>query len=134
MELGENTIFIVLGLPLLGFLIQAFFGGAIVRKLGPARGKKVMGWLAVLPVAFSFFLAVGITYQLAQQPPSSRGVIPIALFDWISIASLRIPFELVVDPLSMTMTLVITGIGALIHLYATGYMSEERDYTRFFTY
>ena len=134
MELGETTIFIVLGLPLLGFMIQAFLGGMIVRKVGPAIGKKVMGWLAVLPVAISFALAAGITYQLAQQPPSSRGVVPIALFDWISIASLRIPFELVVDPLSMTMTLVITGIGALIHLYATGYMSEERDYTRFFTY
>src|SRR5438046_9474696 len=55
-------------------------------------------------------------------------------FDCIRLVSLRGPFELRVDPLSMTMCLIVTGVGALIHLYATGYMGEERDYSRFFTY
>ena len=131
---GIPTIAFVLILPVLGFLIQALFGGAVVRKMGPAKGKRLMGTLAVLPIALSFLIAAGITYQLVLQDPSSREGQPIFLFDWISLWSIRIPFELIVDPLSMTMVLVITGIGALIHLYATGYMAEERDYTRFFTY
>jgi NADH-quinone oxidoreductase subunit L len=134
MLLGDQTIYLVLGLPLLGFLIQAFFGGAVVRRLGPARGRKVMGTLAVLPIALAFVFSAAITFSLANLPPESRTLPPAVLFDWIAIAGLRIPFELVVDPLSMTMALIITGIGALIHLYATGYMAEERDYTRFFTY
>ena len=46
-----NLIWFILWLPLLGFLIQAFFGAAIVRKLGAATGKRVMGTLAVLPIA-----------------------------------------------------------------------------------
>ncbi|HRK21619.1 MAG TPA: NADH-quinone oxidoreductase subunit L [Fimbriimonadaceae bacterium] len=131
---GIPTIALVLILPFLGFLIQSLFGGLVVRKLGPAAGKKVMGALAVTPIALSFALAVMITFQLVGLDPEQRTLEPVVLFNWIELASIHIPFELVVDPLSMTMTLVITGIGALIHLYATGYMAEEKDYTRFFTY
>jgi len=132
---GIPTITLILGLPLLGFLIQAFFGAAVVRKMGPAKGRRIMGALAVAPIAIAFLLAAGITYEMASMAASARASLPpVVLFDWIQIASISIPFELVVDPLSMTMTLVITGIGALIHLYATGYMAEEKDYPRFFTY
>jgi NADH-quinone oxidoreductase subunit L len=48
--------------------------------------------------------------------------------------SLRAPFELVVDPLSLTMALIVTGIGSLIFLYSTAYMADERDFSRFFAY
>ena len=123
----------ILALPLLGFLIQAFLGKAVVNRLGRATGRKVMGWLAVLPIVGAFVVGVAITHQLTQMPPSSRHAVA-TLFDWISILGLRIPFEVVIDPLTMTMVLIITGVGALIHLYATGYMAEDRDYTRFFTY
>src|SRR5579885_480087 len=128
-----NSIWFVLFLPLIGFLIQAFFGGAVVKALGPARGRRVMGTLAVLPIAIAFLIGVQLTMQLAALPAGSH-VPPLELFSWIRLASVNIPFEFVVDQLSMTMVLIITGIGALIHLYATGYMSEERDYPRFFTY
>lgn len=131
---GIPTIALILILPLVGFLIQALFGGMVVRKMGPAKGKRIMGALAVTPIALAFGLAVMITMQLVGLPPEQRTMAPTVLFSWIQIASINIPFELVVDPLSMTMTLVVTGIGALIHLYATGYMADERDYPRFFTY
>ncbi|MFQ3669749.1 MAG: NADH-quinone oxidoreductase subunit L, partial [Fimbriimonadaceae bacterium] len=89
--------------------------------------------LAVAPVAIGFVIGAAITYTLAQMEPSSRMLV-LTLFDWINFDSLRVPFEVRIDPLSMTMVLIVTGIGALIHLYATGYMAEDRDYTRFFTY
>ncbi len=128
-----NSIWYVLFLPLIGFLIQAFFGGAAVKKMGPAAGKKLMGTLAVLPIAVAFVIGAYLTFQLAALPVDQRSI-HLTLFPWISLASVNIPFEFLVDPLSMTMVLIITGIGALIHLYATGYMSEEQDYPRFFTY
>lgn len=128
-----ELIWYVLGLPLLGFLVQAFLGGAVIRRLGPRAGRKVMGTLAVLPILAAFGIAVVLTYQLTLLEPAARNQV-VTLFDWIRIPSLWIPFELRVDPLSMTMVLIITGIGALIHLYATGYMAEEQDYARFFTY
>lgn len=133
MEEHFNLIWWVIGLPLVGFLIQALLGKAIVSLFGPSLGKKMCGTLAVLPIAGSFALGAVLTYQLWQMGPASRQVV-VTLGDWITTNSLKVPFEALIDPLSMTMVLIITGVGALIHLYATGYMSEERDYPRFFTY
>lgn len=129
-----GLIWLVLFLPLVGFLIQAFFGGAVVRKMGPAKGRRFMGLLAVLPIAAAFAIGVGVTKLLNDLPKESDHHIYLTLFSWIHISGLNIPFEFLVDPLSMTMVLIITGVGGLIHLYATGYMHEEKDYPRFFTY
>lgn len=133
MEGVASLIWIVLFLPLVGSLIQALFGGSIVTKMGPAKGKRIMGTLAVLPIAVAFVVGAMITMQLAKQGADARTHV-VTLFDWINVASLRVPFEVVIDPLSMTMVLIITGIGSLIHLYATGYMAEDKEYPRFFTY
>lgn len=123
----------VLFFPLIGFLIQALVGGRVVKSMGPKAGRRVMGWVAVLPIALAFVVGVMVTNQLAALSEEGRAGIT-TLFNWINIAGLSIPFEFRVDPLSMTMVLIITGVGGLIHLYATGYMHEEKDYTRFFTY
>jgi NADH-quinone oxidoreductase subunit L len=104
----------------------------VIRRLGPVKGRKVMGWLAVLPIFAAFGIGVYLTSLLAQT--QERAYSFVASFDWIHVLAIRIPFELTVDTLSMTMVLVITGVGALIHLYATGYMAEEPDYARFFSY
>lgn len=126
---GFNLIWLVLALPLAGFLLQALAGERIEKALG----KRVLGGLAVAPIALAFLIAVVLTQRLAGLPVGDRNVVVWGA-EWIRISQLNIPFEVVVDPLSMTMVLIITGIGALIHLYATGYMSEEREYARFFTY
>ncbi len=134
--MGDNSyslIWFILGLPLLGSLIQALFGKKVIDSMGPAKGRKVMGTLAVLPIAIAFVLGVIITLALSNQAPDARTHI-LTLCDWINIKTLNVPFETLIDPLSMTMVLIITGVGSLIHLYATGYMGEERDYSRFFTY
>lgn len=132
-EGSKNLIWLVLFIPLLGSIIQAFFGKAVVSKLGPAQGKRVMGALATLAIAIPFGIGLTLALQLMGQTPESRSHVA-TLYDWIKVDGLSIPFEAVIDPLSMTMVLIITGIGSLIHLYATGYMAEEKDYPRFFTY
>lgn len=130
---AKLLITLVLFLPLVGSIVQALFGGAVVRSMGAAQGKRVMGALAVAFVAIPFVLGAMLTQQTIGQAADARSQV-VTLFPWIDILSLRVPFELLIDPLSLTMVLIITGVGALIHLYATGYMAEEREYTRFFTY
>lgn len=123
----------IVGLPLIGWLIQALFGQKVIDTVGKDLGRKIMGGLAVVAVAVPFALACYLAYSLSTMPPNARESV-VTLFDWITIAGLHVPFELRVDTLSITMTLVITGVGSLIHIYATSYMAEDRDYTRFFTY
>jgi len=121
-----ESIWLVLLFPILGFLIQALAGTRIEK----AFGRRVLGALAVLPVALSFLVGLAITLGLKTGVTNP----PVTLGNWITAGGFRVPFEFVVDPLSMTMVLIITGIGALIHLYATGYMAEDKEYARFFTY
>ncbi|MDI9636780.1 NADH-quinone oxidoreductase subunit L [Kamptonema cortianum] len=134
-EIFKN-IWWVLFLPILGFLVQSLAGKIVLDSLGPKVGKRLLGSLAVLPIAGAFFLAVQITQALWNATHGGHNEYSqiLTLFEWITVGNLSVPFEVRVDALSMTMTLIITGIGALIHLYATGYMAEEKDYPRFFTY
>ncbi len=125
--MNYESIWLVLLFPILGFLIQSLAGSAIEKALG----RRVLGFLAVLPIVLSFVVGVLITVGLKGGNATNHIV---TLGKWISVANLRIPFEFLVDPLSMTMVLIITGIGALIHLYATGYMASDKEYARFFTY
>lgn len=118
---GNGIIWLTLLLPVLGAVIQTL--------LSKTASKKVLGFLAVLPIAAAF--AIGVMVSMKLDPASSSVVTSIP---WIDIKGLSIPFELRIDSLSMTMVLIITGIGALIHLYATGYMAEEKDFGRFFAY
>ncbi|MBS1727700.1 MAG: NADH-quinone oxidoreductase subunit L [Armatimonadetes bacterium] len=119
-------IWIALGLPVLGALLQTFLGPGLQ---GTAGGKRILGILAVVPIVLSFLIGAKIVMGM---DPSAATV--VASVPWIDIKGLTIPFELRIDTLSMTMVLIITGIGSLIHIYATGYMSEEKDYGRFFAY
>lgn len=131
-DLTFRMIWWVLLLPLFGFLVQSLLGKIVMDSLGKRVGRLVMGGLAVAPVAIAFVIALGLTKQLAGMHGDQTVI--LTLFEWITTKSLSIPFEFRVDTLSMTMVLIITGIGSLIHLYATAYMAEDKDYTRFFTY
>ncbi len=123
----------VLLLPFLGFLFQALCGKVVMDSLGPKWGRIVMGLAGCLPVVGAFAVGAVATQQLGAGGRQA-GATVLTLFDWITLQSISIPFEIRVDALSMTMTLIVTGVGALIHIYATGYMAEDREYTRFFTY
>ncbi len=116
---------LVLVFPLAGVLINAFFGYRL--------GRRACGALATVAVALSFLWGVGILAGLLNLPAEAREV-HLALWDWIVAADLHVGLSLLVDPLSVVMLLVVTGVGALIHLYSNGYMREDPDYARFFTY
>jgi NADH-quinone oxidoreductase subunit L len=134
MENGAyDLIKYVVLLPILGFLLQALLGGFVVKRLGFKAGRRIMGGLAVGVVAVAFALGLYDFLALAAEPSASRLHV-IEVFPWINLAGFSAPIEFLVDPLSLTMVLIVTGIGTLIHWYATAYMAEDRDFTRFFTY
>jgi len=109
--------------PLIGFLINGFFG----KKLN----KNLSGVIASSALFLSFILAALIFNELNSSNVKSQIVV---LFSWINSGTLQIPFEFLVDPLSSLFLLIITGIGFLIHVYSIGYMSHDEGFSRFFTY
>lgn len=116
---------LILVFPALGALINLFVGD----KLGE-RGIHVVASGAVV---LSFVVSLGLFFGLSGLDAHHRTV-TIHLWDWITIGSFYAPAALLIDPLSVTMALVVTGVGALIHIYAGGYMHGEQNFQRFFVY
>ena len=111
--------------PLIGFLINGLFG-----KRFP---EKVIGWIGALSVGASFLVALSIFMQLLGTDPASRSIQKI-VYTWILSGELNVPIGFLVDPLSMVMLLVVTGVGFIIHVYSIGYMHGELGFRRFFAY
>jgi NADH-quinone oxidoreductase subunit L len=109
--------------PLLGFLLNAFFGKKI--------SKGLSGTIASLSVLASFIVSVLIFVELEGSRNKEH---VISVFSWINSGTLEIPFQFLIDPLSSVFLLIITGIGFLIHVYSTGYMHDDEGFARFFTY
>jgi NADH-quinone oxidoreductase subunit L len=106
---------------------------AAVNLLVGKRLGRWAGWVATIAVAASFALAVGIFADLLSRPAEGREVVR-HLAEWITVGSFRVGFDFRIDQLSVTMMLVITGVGALIHLYSIGYMAGDDRFARFFAY
>jgi NADH-quinone oxidoreductase subunit L len=110
-------------LPLLGFLINGFFGKKLSKTLSSA--------IACLAVVASFAVSFLIFLELKSSVEKSH---VITLYQWFSAGALKIDFSFLVDPLSVIFLMIITGIGSLIHLYSAGYMHDDEGHNRFFAY
>jgi NADH-quinone oxidoreductase subunit L len=119
----------IIFLPLIGAIINGLLGAKIQRSMG----KSAIAVLACAPVVLAFGLALKVFFDLKGLDPAKRFLID-NLFPWITLGSLRVDMAFVVDPLSAVMILIVTGIGGLIHIYATGYMHEDKSFWRFFAY
>jgi NADH-quinone oxidoreductase subunit L len=113
--------------PLLGFVVNASLG----RKLS----KAVSGGLASAVMLASFAVSVAAVWQLAGMPADERAI-EQTVYTWIQSGDFVADLTFRLDPLSAVMILVITGIGALIHIYSTSYMHDEVDaeFARYFSY
>lgn len=108
-----NLVPWVVFFPVIGLLANLF----ITNRMS----EKVIGWLASLASGAAFVIAVLLAYSLVQHP---EGVV-VPLAEWIHIGNLQIDWAFRVDTLSVTMMLVVGGVGTLIHIYAIGYMHED---------
>lgn len=120
---------LILALPLMGFLINGFFGGVLKKRYS----ANVAGIIASTVIFVSFALSVTSFFQLTALPQESR-VIEQTLFQWITTGDFSVPFTLRFDPLTAVMCLVVTGVGFLIHVYSIGYMGHDRTPSKFFAY
>src|SRR5579863_7980203 len=118
-----QNLWLIPALPFIGFLINGIFG----RKLS----KTVINLIAVLSVvaSFSWVMKVFMTAgDLSTAPVTEH------YFTWIKSGVFQVGWDFSVDKLTMIMLMIVTGIGSLIHIYATGYMAHEEGYYRFFAY
>ncbi|MBI3820507.1 MAG: NADH-quinone oxidoreductase subunit L [Planctomycetes bacterium] len=101
------------------------------RDAGAAQNERVVGAIATLAIVASFAVSVA-GFFIIQHEPERR--VAWIVSNWIPTGGQTIDFGFVLDPLSSVMCLVVSGVGALIHMYATGYMRGDKGYARFFTY
>jgi NADH-quinone oxidoreductase subunit L len=120
---------LVVFIPLAGLLINLIFGKWM--------GEKAIGWIASIAAGLAFLVAVLLGISLLNHPEQ----VIVTLAEWISIGELQVAWAFQVDTLSVTMMLVVAGVGTLIHVYSIGYMHEDvrfngdpGRYRRFFVY
>jgi len=110
-------------LPLLGFLLNLF----VIRQ------ERAAGLLASATVVASFVVALVAAVGLAGLPEEGRRIMSVG-WAWISAGTFQVPFGLMFDPLTAVMALLVTGVGALIHIYSIGYMRGDPRVVRYFAY
>ena len=118
-------------------------GAALMLFIGKRLPNAGVNAICVGSVFLSMCFAFGAIWQLIARPAAER-VVTYNLFDWVpagamhtnagSFMNFNVPWGVLMDPLTAVMLLVVTGVGFLIHVYSTGYMSHEGGYYRFFGY
>src|SRR5215217_6354806 len=108
--------------------------GCVVIALGfRAWPGKLAGWLGTLAIAGSFAASIGALLALQWRGHEERQVVAVA-WDYANTAGVDAQLSLLLDPLSIFMALVVSGVSTLIHLYSVSYMASDRGYARFFAY
>jgi NADH-quinone oxidoreductase subunit L len=120
-----DAVWLIPAFPLAGFLLLVALG----RRLG----EPLAGWLATVMMAGSFVSTVIVFFGLVDRPSDDR-FFTQTLFEWFGSGSFSVDVGFLVDPLSITMCLFITGVGTLIHLYSIGYMHGDENFSKFFVY
>ncbi len=114
-------------------LIALPLAGAAVLLLGGRRTDPIGHLVGTGTVAASFVLGLLQYVTLLGRDPEDRAV-DQHLFSWIPVNGFNVDVGMLLDPLSMCFVLLITFVGALIHVYSIGYMEHDRDRRRFFAY
>ena len=120
-----HAVWLIPALPLAGFLILLVAG----RRLGDPKA----GYLATAMMVGSFLVAVGVFFDLMGRDGEDR-IFEQDIYTWMNVGGLDVHVGFLADPLSITMALFVTGVGALIHLYSVGYMHGDERYPTFFVY
>jgi NADH-quinone oxidoreductase subunit L len=115
---------LILLFPALGVLFNLF--------LGPRYGRGAVNVVGPGVMFVAFGVATWAFLTLLKMPPG--GALAVHLWGWIEAGRFHAEFGLRLDALSGVMVMIVTGVGALIHLYSVGYMAHDEDFARFFTY
>ncbi len=117
-----NLVPLVIFFPVAGLLLNLLLG----RRLREPQA----GIIATAAAGLAFVVAVLLLIALSAEPEGAT----VTLGEWLRVGGLRVAWAFRVDTLSVTMMLVVTGVGTLIHLYSIGYMQGDARFARFFVY
>ncbi len=123
MENMQNIYLAIVLAPLVGAIIAGLLGGVI--------GRAGAHWVTITGVGISAILSL-IAYKHIMFDGGE--IFNQALYTWLSIGNLDISVGFLVDPLSVTMMVVVTFVSWMIHIYTIGYMHDDPGYQRFFSY
>ncbi|MGQ9797646.1 hypothetical protein [Desulfosoma sp.] len=104
-----ETAWIIPALPFASFVVNGLWG----RRL-PKRG---VGLVACGAMGLAFVWVLQLLWRLLQEAPSQRSWEPV-LYTWMRVGEFQVDASFLIDPLSMVMMLVVTGVGFLIHVYS----------------
>ena len=122
---ATTSAWLVLLCPILGCVVIA-----LGYRFWPGRSA---GWLATLAIALSFVFSVITCIKLRGFAPDHR-TLTSSLWNYDVSAGVDAKLQILVDPLSVFMILVVSGVSALIHLYSVTYMTLDRGFSRYFSY
>lgn len=112
--------------PLIGFIVNGLWGNKLSKSLSAVIGCS--------SVVISFLLSLFLFFNYLQNSHHSAAPHTTTWFSWFPINNYTIDFSFLIDPLSLLMLLIITGIGSLIHIYSVGYMHGDEGFYKFFAY
>lgn len=112
-------------IPLIGFLIVGLSGKYLKKEV-------LIGSIASGSVGISFLISVLIFIDMIGNSPNSPYIVPV--FTWIQAGDFSVNISYQADQLSILFSLIVTGVGFLIHVYSIGYMHGDRSFYRFFAY
>jgi len=120
--------------PLIGAIINGLLGRRFLTLFGQRVTEKLVGFIACASVGVSTALAFIVFFGREWPVVNGKPQITEHFFTWIKVGGFQADFAYLLDPLSGVYILFITGVGLLIHIYATGYMHGDPGYYRFFCY
>src|SRR5690554_7718219 len=119
----DSTLVLILLLsPIIGFLINLFFGKNL--------SKSLSGTIGTIAVGITFVVSVILFNKVSQSGEGNT----VHIFDWIQLHNFNVGFSFLLDQLSLLWLLFVTGIGTLIHLYSISYMHDDENLFKFFSY
>jgi NADH-quinone oxidoreductase subunit L len=118
-----------------GWLVLAFplAGSITIGLLWRTLPGRAAGYVGTAAIAAAFVCALGALIQLQGNPAQGRELAD-TLYDYGGAAGVPFDLSILVDPLSVFMILVVSGVSTLIHLYSLAYMGGDAGYRRFFAY
>ena len=112
-------------------LVVPLISGGVLAGWPTEPPNAITRLLGIGSILVSFALTLAVFIGMLGNPSDDR-VFTSSAFEWIDIGGVQIDLSILVDPLSVMMMLIITGVGFLIHVYSAEYMDHDRDYRRFF--
>src|SRR5919108_768833 len=118
-----------------GWLVLAFpvAGLTAISLLWSRLPGRAAGWIASGAILGSFFSSIGMFVDLQDRPEDARTLVDSA-WTYAATADFKVGLSILVDPLSVFMCLVVSGVSFLIHVYSVAYMGSDRGYSRYFAY